>query len=57
MTRHEDKDKGDNMKNTLQHHLNPLHVYCRLIECGLGRSIARRIVKMYEVRVYVYVLG
>ncbi len=31
-----------------QHRANPLHVYCRLVDLGLGRFISRRICVFYE---------
>lgn len=43
------------MKNRLRHILNPLHVYCRLVDCGLGRRQARRVCSVYA-RLYRIVL-
>lgn len=35
-----------------QHHLNPLHVYCRLRDLGLPAPLARGISSGYERAVY-----
>jgi hypothetical protein len=35
-------------RGTLNHYLNPLHVYCRLADCGLNIALARRISMSYE---------
>lgn len=43
------------MKETLRHHFNPLHVYCRLQECGFQSSTARRLCRLYQ-RLYCLVL-
>lgn len=32
----------------LRHHCNPLHVYCRLRDCGLGHDKAILISGLYE---------
>ncbi len=32
----------------LQHRVNPLHVYCRLMDLGLGRFLSRRLCMLYE---------
>jgi hypothetical protein len=36
------------LKKILRHHCNPLHVYCRLRDCGFGHSKAIRISGFYE---------
>jgi hypothetical protein len=36
----------------IQHALNPLHVYCRLIEKGLNKSVCISVCKFYEVVIY-----
>ncbi|MBN2122948.1 MAG: hypothetical protein JW821_01525 [Deltaproteobacteria bacterium] len=33
---------------TVQHRLNPLHVYCRFLEAGLNRRFSSTICKSYE---------
>ena len=43
------------MKERLRHHLNPLHVYCRLVDCGLDGRKARRLCMAWQ-RVYRIVL-
>ncbi len=39
------------VKHYLQHYLNPLHIYCRLRDCGLPNHAAVRFSAVYE-RVY-----
>ena len=36
------------MKTFFQHYLNPLHVYCRLIDMGVNMKLAKRIAIFYE---------
>jgi hypothetical protein len=36
----------------MQHRLNPLHVYCRLIERGLNKRMSISICKYYEIFIY-----
>jgi len=36
------------MKEKLRHRLNPLHVYCRLVDLGVSRARAGRICAVYE---------
>lgn len=43
------------MKDTLRHYLNPLHLYCRLRQCGLAAPLAMRVCHAFE-RVYARVL-
>jgi hypothetical protein len=38
--------------HTLQHYLNPLHLYCRLCELGVSATLARTISSGYERIVY-----
>jgi len=33
----------------LQHTLNPLHVYCRLLDTGLNREFSAQICQYYEI--------
>jgi hypothetical protein len=35
-------------KPILQHMLNPLHIYCRLRQCGLGPRRAQQMCLAYE---------
>lgn len=39
------------MKESLRHLFNPLHLYCRLKQCGLPSGSALRVCSLYE-RVY-----
>jgi len=36
------------MRDHLRHHLNPLHIYCRLMQTGLEHDTATRICRWYE---------
>ena len=40
------------MKHYIQHRLNPLHIYCRLLDCGLPNPVASRLSTVYERWVY-----
>lgn len=43
------------LRNTVQHLLNPLHVYCRLRDMGFKAHSARRVTCNYERIVYRFV--
>ncbi|MCF8060886.1 MAG: hypothetical protein K9M82_00080 [Deltaproteobacteria bacterium] len=32
----------------VQHRTNPLHVYCRLVDLGMGRFLSRKVCVLYE---------
>ncbi len=36
------------VRHFIQHRLNPLHVYCRLVDCGLSPRTAIRVSGVYE---------
>jgi hypothetical protein len=36
----------------VQHKANPLHVYCRLVDLGMGRFLSRKVCVFYERLVY-----
>jgi len=36
------------LRHSLRHLLNPLHVYCRLVDTGLARPRALRLSRAYE---------
>ena len=36
----------------IQHHLNPLHVYCRLVEKGWSKRVSISICRYYEILIY-----
>ncbi len=36
------------IRNAIQHHCNPLHVYCRLRSLGLSASKAQWVSAVYE---------
>ena len=40
------------LRNYLQHRLNPVHMYCRLMEFGMARDNARRVCSVYERFIY-----
>jgi len=40
------------IRNALTHHLNPLHLYCRLRDMGLSGALARSITRGYERLLY-----
>ncbi|BAH74889.1 hypothetical protein DMR_13980 [Solidesulfovibrio magneticus RS-1] len=40
------------IRNYLQHRLNPMHMYCRLMDFGLARRNARRLCSVYERFIY-----
>lgn len=42
------------LRNYLQHRFNPVHLYCRLRDLGLGKSKARKMCRAYERFVYVW---
>ncbi|MFO7726859.1 MAG: hypothetical protein R6X11_00870 [Desulfonatronovibrio sp.] len=39
-------------KGFFQHHLNPLHVYCRLCGAGLRPMVAHKMCRVYEKFLY-----
>jgi hypothetical protein len=39
----------------IQHRLNPLHIYCRLLDCGLRKGLSASICKSYEIAIYVWI--
>ena len=41
------------IKAMLQHNLNSLHIYCRLVRFGVERDLARHLVTKIE-RLYLY---
>lgn len=36
------------MRSVLIHYMNPLHIYCRLVEIGMLKSKARHLCSLYE---------
>ncbi len=40
--------KGKKIRLSLEHYLNPLNIYCRLIDIGIKRVMARSISIYYE---------
>lgn len=41
----------------IRHLFNPLHLYCKLTDCGVSRKVALDICKTYEACVYKQTLG
>ena len=41
--------------SAIQHRLNPLHVYCRCLDKGLGKRLSVNICKFYEILIFVWV--
>jgi len=39
-------------RNYLQHRLNPVHMYCRLMDFGMAEDRARRMCSVYERFIY-----
>jgi hypothetical protein len=44
------------MNQTIQHHMNPLHVYCRLRNMGMSKSIAGFLCRRYERTIFKHLL-
>jgi len=42
------------LREDAQHELNPLHVYCRLLDAGVAKDAARRLASWWEVSVWPY---
>lgn len=40
---------------SIQHRLNPLHVYCRFMERGLGRSFSVSVCRSYELLLFIWI--
>jgi len=40
------------LRNYLQHRLNPVHMYCRLMDFGVAKERARRMCSVYERFIY-----
>jgi hypothetical protein len=40
------------MTTALKHYLNPLHVYCRLRDIGLGKGMASLLCRVYEKMIF-----
>ena len=41
---------------SLQHTLNPLHVYCRLLDTGLSRGFSAQLCTYYEILVFRWIV-
>jgi len=39
----------------VQHALNPLHIYCRLLDRGIGSGLSEAICRMYEALIFTWV--
>jgi len=40
----------------IEHRLNPLHVYCRLIDAGLSRDFSGQVCRYYEVFLFRWIV-
>jgi len=45
------------LRRHLQHILNPLHLYCRLLEAGVTEHLALRLSQAYERTLYRHLLA
>lgn len=36
----------------MEHTFNPLHVYCRLVDCGISSSKAKKAARVYELCIF-----
>jgi hypothetical protein len=41
---------------SVQHAMNPLHIYCRLMDLGLGKRISLLVIKCYEHLLYQWLI-
>ncbi|RLC31123.1 MAG: hypothetical protein DRH37_03755 [Deltaproteobacteria bacterium] len=39
----------------IQHRLNPLHIYCRFMDCGINRKLSAAICRSYEMIIFHWV--
>jgi hypothetical protein len=47
----------ENLVLEMQHRMNPLHVHCRLVERGLGKSSSIAMCRTYESLVFGWLNG
>ncbi|SDK93878.1 hypothetical protein SAMN05660337_1773 [Maridesulfovibrio ferrireducens] len=40
------------IKEFMEHIFNPLHIYCRLIDCGLSSRTAKKVARIYELFIF-----
>lgn len=45
------------MSATLQHYLNPLHIYCRMRDFGVGKKAALLMCRLYERLIFNQLFG
>jgi hypothetical protein len=48
---------SDHLRNRFCHRFNPLHVYCRLRDCGLPVKAAKALGRFYEEKIYKKILA
>ena len=48
MEREVQKAMLEGWRYRVQHKANPLHVYCRLVDLGMGRFLSRKVCVFYE---------
>ena len=44
------------MRKKLQHIFNPLHIYCRILDHGVTKKTATKLVQIYEKYIYIIML-
>lgn len=42
------------IKDRCRHYLNPLHVICRLVDCGISVRVSKKLGCWYESHIYHY---
>jgi len=45
-----------NYLETARHHINPLHIYCRLVDRGWTKHKSMLVCKLYEILLYSWTL-
>jgi hypothetical protein len=40
---------------SIQHRLNPLHLYCRLLDAGLSRDLSASLCRSYEIILFLWI--
>ncbi|OEU69436.1 MAG: hypothetical protein BA863_13180 [Desulfovibrio sp. S3730MH75] len=40
------------IKEYMEHVFNPLHIYCRLMDCGISSTKAKKIARVYELCIF-----
>ena len=40
---------------SIQHRLNPLHIYCRFLDRGLGKNLSAKVCRSYEILIFIWI--